>query len=176
MWDSLERPRFFKYEKTNPKFETLIPSEFSHQVRGALTNGKLIRICKLDSMKNNTETISIFDDIDSAFKTLFIQQCQFISPNNKLLSYIHSWLQKIPYRKFQQLEFSCTENVRNSCCFKHVVLFDSQLSKLGILSHFCTFTKFKTFDRVLAKTIAKWYGDDETCSAFFNETINVVHY
>ena len=104
--------------------------------------------------------------LDELLCVLFTQQCQFISLDNKLLQFVAAWVNgglqgerdASPTTANNRVYQRCM-NVRGSCCFKHVIVYGLHLNKLGVLVHECAHESDMDFKYMMAKSVAKWYGD-----------------
>ena len=104
--------------------------------------------------------------LDELLCVLFTQQCQFISLDNKLLQFVAAWVNGGLQVKRDASPTTANNrvyqrrmNARGSCCFKHVVVYGLHLNKLGVLVHECSHENDMDFKYMVAKSVAKWYGD-----------------
>ena len=186
LWNTTEKPSYIKYATKSTPFREIIPPDFVQQIRGASSRGYPIRITRQPTVNEpssststakrskNDVTVKMEDKscdrldawkLDELLCVLFTQQCQFISLDNKLLPFVAAWANDGFQTKHDTS--SATRNgihqrrmnVRGSCCFKHVIVYGSHLNRVGVLVHVCDHENDMDFKYMVAKSVAKWYGD-----------------
>lgn len=141
-------PSYIEYDLTK-SFRSLIPQDYLHSICTALSRGYLLK-CSREDEEETTEVIyELYQTTtkleESYIVSLFVQSCQLIDPNTKLLLIVAAWLKKevITNAVLSNFEKRKTKKIdqnvsRNSCCFKRVIVFKRRGSSdyaLGILEH-----------------------------------------
>lgn len=113
---------------------------------------------KISSIASKNNSISE-DDLESLVRALFIQSVQLINPSSDIMREISN---KSTMKRNNDKTTFMMLNTKNSCCFKHAVLFrecktDTNV-KFGILNHVeCTTTKDVLSFNVVNR-IREWYA------------------